>query len=292
MGNFQIPLYQYIINADRQLDFYINTGSGLEEMPEYDSVTPVHSLDPTDSTHSFALIGELDWTNASDVVLLESGVRVRKVAPSVGTLQSVDFTVVVPSGQTIPKGTVIRVVTSMPSVETSEFQNIPLEKRYTLSRDCTTAEQVADDIVALINDDPSALVAASGGIGEFTVTDKSVLQESWVYVGRTPEGDIPFGLTGSIVTPRYEGVNNYEMMKNLQWPVNLEIDRNVEYFPIAGDLYNSYYFRIIREEQPVGGFSLPSQVPQEAETEHVFYVNTKLTSLIAQFEQFNYDMNI
>jgi hypothetical protein len=101
----------------------------------------------------------------------------------------------------------------------------------------------------------------------------------------------PFNFVVSEIEAGQRPVNRYVNLKNLQWDVNVDFDRNAEYFPLRGARYVSFYFKLQREEVPVGGFDLPSEEPQISETEFVLYINESLEDLITQFDMWTADMN-
>jgi len=293
MGNFAIPMYQYIVNSDVQLSMMGDDGTGPVDYPPIAS-PHVPFLVPTNPAHKFSMVGELDWNKVTELVTGPSGDKVVVNGSSLGQRQRLDCTIQLPAGATAPKGSVIRVITHMPALEDTAYQNQPLEKRYTLSKDCTTEVEIANDIVAIINADKSSLVEAftTGTPGTIYIYDKLSIYKSSIYASKDTEGKLTFNVVAAIGVEGKRGYNHYGILKNLQWSNGVDFDRNGEYYPIKGDTYKSYNFKVIREEIPVGGFSLPSEIADEAETEYVFYINDKLTDVIAQFEQFAADMNV
>jgi len=294
MGNFQIPVKQVIINDTAQLELYGDVGAGPVLIPEI-AGTPAHFLDPSDPSHKLSLRGKVDWFLAEALVLLEAAERIKKSGADLGQRQRVDYTVQLPVGVTAPKGTVVRVVTWSYDLENTAYQNKPLEKRYTLSKDCDTADEIADDIVAIINADTvrPVHVTASGTPGVFSVFDLSTTHSSEVFVGIPYAADTPlFTFADSIIVERKNGYNTYEQLKNLQWSKGVEVDRTAEYYPIHGAMYNSYYFNVESDTLAIGGFDVPSEVPETTVTEFVFYVNQSLTGLVKQFDQLVFDMNV
>ena len=277
MGNFKIPLYQYVINSDEQAVLLADKAGVVAP---YGGAT---DLLPTDASHLFKVEGELGWVAAADLVLLDAAVRIRKETASAGTKQVRTVTITSTTGAA---GDVFRIVTSMPSLETTAYQNIPIEKRYQLAVDCTTADEIADAIVAAINADTNALVAAAkGAAGEVVLTDKDSMQTSAFYSS-------VFDFDSVITTPAAPPVGTYDELKNKQWAVNVDFDRNEEYYPRRGVNYNSYYFEVQTEQVPAtGGDSVPSQVATETKTAYMFYV-AENTTLATAFDALVVDMNV
>ena len=274
MGNFVLPRFQYIINTDAQTQLYGDSGSG-----------PVAYTDGlvTPTSGKFSLIGTLDWTEGSQVVVLSGTTRIRAEVAVTGTAQELDCTPVVPSA--LSKGTTFRVVTSQPSLENTAYQNIPLQKIYQLSEDCADAAAAAANIAAVINADPHALVTASEAAGVVTITDKDISTQSAMYAS---DG---WSITLSVSQPMVVPVNTYDMLKNMQWSNAVDFDRNAEWFPERGASYKSYYFQIDATEVANGGLSLPSQLPGTSRTEFIYYVKDGLT-LQTALDAFVGDMNV
>ena len=277
MGNFKIPLYQYVINSDEQAVLLADKAGVVAPYGE------LTDLLPTDASHLFKVEGELGWIAAPDLVLLDTAVRVRKETASAGIKQVVTVTI---TSTTAAAGDVFRIVTSMPSLEVTAYQNIPLEKRYQIAVDCASADEIADAIVASISADTNALVAASkGAAGEVVLTDKSAVQTSAFYSSA-------FDFTSAVTTAAAPPVGTYDELKNKQWAVNVDFDRNEEYYPRRGVNYNSYYFEVQTEQVPAtGGDSVPSQVAVETKTAYIFYV-AENTTLATAFDALVTDMNV
>ena len=288
MGNFNIPIKQLIVNSGIQVKLKGDNGTGPADY------SPTLDLDPANGSHKVQIEGWLDWFPTTSLVELDTAERIKRNGNSVGSKQQLDCTVQLPSGAVARRGSVFRIVTRMPSLEHTAYQNQPLEKRYTLSKDCHTDVELAEEIVAVVSADKNALVTAavSATPGIMHIYDKLSPYHSNIYVSKTTDGELPFGLDVTIAVQGKRGYNTYEHLKNLQWSDSMDIDRNSEYYPLKGAKYISYYFRVRREELPVGGFTLPSEVPAESETEFIIYINENLTDLLAQFDAWGTDMNV
>ena len=289
MGNFNLPRFQYIINNDEQAQLFGDDGGGAQAYA-------ATLLSPTNAAHKFSVIGELDWNFTTSLALQETAVRIRVESSSNGTARSVDYQVTgtIDATHPVAAGHVVRVVTDMPSKEVTAYQNIPIEKRYQIPSECTSAEEVAQGIVDAISADSNALVTATigAGGGAFTIDDNDVLTKSNLYVGLAPDGEVAaWGVTATVQDEGAGPINTYETLKNLQWSNSVDFDRNVEYYPERGVGYNSYTFFIETQEVASGGQSLPSQIPGTFKAEYVFYVKGGL-DLDTAFAAFATDMNV
>jgi len=303
MGNLKIPLFQYLVNNDNQAVLKADKAGTISD---YAGGT---NLLPGTATHLFRLEKELPWIKATQLVELESAVRVRK-SVWVDAVEKIGAYTVVST--TASKGDVFRLVTNSLDLTPTVFQNIPTEKRYQLGSDCTTKVEIVAAIVAAINADPDAPVTAvagfddSGGTTTQNDEDKVILlnknkrEYTNMYVG----GADPFTITALnvgtdvayVANTAYttvnasDYVNDYETLKNVQWVTDLHFDRNAEYYPEQGAKYNSYYFEV-DWEQDTGGDSVPGQKAVTGNSKFIVYVKQG-TALDTAMDAFATDMNV
>jgi len=268
MGNFSIPRFNYIVNSDDQVQLYGDDGTG----PVAYSAGLV-----TPSAGKVSMRGELDWFETVQFQLFSATSRIKIEAPNNGTYRAVTY---VPSGDlaNVKTGHVFRVVTDQPSKENTAYQNIPVEKRYQIPRDCTTEDEVAEAIADAINADDAALVTAqyTSGAG-VKLIDNHMRGKSNMYVGLDPEGNTPvWGLVATVNDEGTDPINTYDALKDEFWAKNVDFDRNAEYFPERGAKYKGYSFKLKSTSVSPGGHTVPSQVPVESETEYTFYVKEGL----------------
>jgi len=126
MGNFKMPQFQYIVNEDFQA---VLKADKVGVISNYAGGT---DLDPTLATHLFKLEGEHDWFKATQLNLLSAALRVRKQVWATAVKQISTF---VATAVTATKGDVFRIVVDGLDKTPTAYQNIPLEKRYQLSKD-------------------------------------------------------------------------------------------------------------------------------------------------------------
>lgn len=278
MGNFKIPLFQYIINTDDQA---VLKADKVGTISDYGAAT---DLLPTLATHLFRLEGEQPWFKATQLALLAAATRVKKQVWATAVKQIATLTITAASGGT--KGDTFRVVTDSFDLTPTVFQNIPLEKRYQLSVDCADATAVAANIAAVINADTNAPITAAAALGVVTVTQKDFREFSTVYVGANNAWSSVFAVT----TPATDWVNNYDTLKNVQWVTDMDFDRNAEYYPERGAKYNSYYYEITWD-QDTGGHTVPGQVATEGKSTFIVYVKQGL-DLDTALDALATDMNV
>jgi len=262
MGNFVIPRFQYIINNDEQTQLYGDDGTGP---------APYSAALVTPSAGKVAMIGELDWFNSNQFQVIDTAIRIRVGIADAGDFREVAYTV---GGDVanVKAGHVFRVVTDKPSKNDTAYQNIPVEKRYQLPRDCATEDEVATAMADAINADTHSLVSVSVATNVLTVADLDHGAKSNVYIGLDPAGDLPvWELSPAVITEGKLPQNTYGALINLQWANGVDFDRNAEYYPERGATYKSYYFKLRAEEVASGGHSLPSAVPGISEVEYIFY---------------------
>jgi len=275
MGNFVIPLHQYIINNDAQAQLLSSVaGSTPADYTALD-LAPV-------ADNRFSVFGELDWTDCINLQVIDVNApeRIFIELASDPVLEVSDNTISGDIGTSTPAlpGAVFRVVTAMPSLEDTAYQNIPLEKRYQIATKCETLEELAQAMVDAINADPNALVTATSSLAVITLTDKSIGAKSSLYPdSNMVEGTgAPITATRVVTTPGTEGVNHYENLKNIQWANCKDFDRDAQYFPELNAKYTSFYFEIANTVVAEGGHATPSKVSDIAKTDYIFYVKEGL----------------
>ena len=123
---FKFPVFQYIINEDFQA---LLKADKVGVISDYAAGT---NLDPTLATHLFRMEGETDWVAANMLQLLDTAVRVRKEVWATAVKQISTLTV---TAVTATEGDVFRIVVDGLDKTPTAYQNIPLEKRYQISKD-------------------------------------------------------------------------------------------------------------------------------------------------------------
>lgn len=97
-----------------------------------------------------------------------------------------------------------------------------------------------------------------------TVLNAGVSSASFLYtVGTNTVGTFP--------------VNTYDYLKQINWAKNFHIDRNINWMPLPGVSYNSYYFVVSAPDPVTGSIETPSQVQGNVETGYRLYVKSGTT---------------
>lgn len=240
---FQIPVKEIIVNADSQV-------VALE-----DDGTPYADNDIVGSTNTGGLIldgflNEVIWCTATAAAAATArggkgsyfngatgAAKMIRTAASAGTQGSATYVLTTTS---CAAGTVFRLVEDTLDLTPVQYQNRPIEKRYQVSSAQTTVDGVGAAIAAAINADPNAwaTVSYTAGTDTLVVTSKKVGTRiqlfSADYVLPTPtivQGALPVG--------------TYDALKNINWAKNFSIDQNINWMPLPGSSYNSYYFEVV-----------------------------------------------
>lgn len=298
MGNFKIPMFQYILNEDFQA---VLKADAAGTITDYAAGT---DLSPANAAHLFKLEGEFDWFKATQLSLLAAATRVRKQVWATAVKAIKSYTV--PAAAT--QGDVFRIVYDSFDKTPTAFQNIPLEKRYQISATQATAATVVANIVAVINADPNAPVVAYAGFNNVTpVQDDSAkivliakdyrvdfnLYSSALSFTADAAGTTVYHTaedTSAVTVAASDWVNDYENLKTVQWANGVDFDRNAEYFPQKGAKYNSYYFEI-DWSQDTGGHTVPGQAAVNGKSKFIVYAKQGL-AVDTALDAFATDMNV
>lgn len=300
MGNFKLPLFHYVINEDFQAVLKADKAGTISN---YAANT---DLSPANAAHLFKLEGEFDWVRATQLVELTSQVRVLKQAWADAVLQTSAYTV---STVTVAAGDVFRIVWDSFDLTPTAFQNIPLEKRYQVSKAITnSAANIVVEMAKVINADPNAPVVAYAGFdnaspdqddsAKLVLVAKSKRTKFQLYSSVIAFTEVAAGTTvyhtaedtSATTAVAVDFVNDYEILKSQQWVTDLDFDRNAEYFPQKGAKYNSYYFEV-DWTQNTGGHSVPGQTAVTGRSMFKIYVKQGL-ALDTALDAMTTDMNV
>jgi hypothetical protein len=270
---FRIPEKQMIVNAASQL-----------RVLKYDTTgTYVDIATPAAATDGFFLEGFAQPILFKNLKAYDgANLRIKAQAAVAAAKQVATFTCNAVVGNAA--GETFRILWDSIDKTPTEFQNVPLEKRYQVSTKAAnvpnnaTAIQIATAIVASINADKNAPVtAANGGTAVVTLTAK----DAGIIFTLYPKDPAQAGLitgTFAVTTPASNGVNNYDNIKSINWANNVDFDRNAEYFPAFGATYKSYKFVLNSTPlQGAGGIDLTSVIPNNSLTEFQLWIQTGLT---------------
>jgi hypothetical protein len=300
MGNFKIPLFQYIINNDSQATLKADKAGTISN---YAAGT---DLSPADATHLFAVEGELGWVGGDKLTLLAASTRIRKQVWAAAVKGIKAYTV---SSTAAAAGDVFRIVYDSFDKSPTAYQNIPLEKRYQISAAKASTATIVANMAAVINADANAPVIAYAGHNNaatptqddsaklvLVAKDERVtfdLYSSKIAFTAVAAGTTVYHTaedTSAVTVASSNSVNDYENLKNKQWVTDLDFDRNAEYFPEKGAKYNSYFFEV-NWTQDTGGDSVPGQVAVSGKSQFMFYVKQGL-ALDTAMDAMTTDMNV
>lgn len=267
----------------------------------------------TPTSGGFILRGFLNNVAGSQLQLLSPATRIQKTtfSPGVKELNIYQFAL---SG-TAKKGDLF--ILRMFSLNDSpvEFQNYSITKHFQLSKDAGTVNQLVADLAQLINADPYSPVIAIPGFNNASpaVDDRNKLALVAKETGRNFFFELSSYVDGgtgrsiSITKLTYGSqmysnedvletavqaalpVNTYDYLKNLHWSLNVEVDRNIEWFPRKGTNYVSYYFEVSKDVSPSGGY-LPGS-PASIRTGYKIWVADGL-SLATAMDLLMADVNV
>lgn len=244
MGNFSIPIKQIIINSDSQVDV-------IES-----------SLLP--ASGSLAISGFLSGAiGGAQFELLAAATRIRVIAAAVAAKEDADYTFTLGAAA----GDVIIIREESLDLTPSEFQNQPVDKRYQLPLSADSVA-VAVAAAAAINADPhSKVVATAPGASVLTLVAKETGSVFNVYTSENNttllEPVAPVKDPDVVATL---GTGIYDTLKNIEFSKNIEEDRNQEWYPKKGSLYNQYYFEVNWSTVDLGGHDVPSLLPASGKT--------------------------
>jgi hypothetical protein len=294
-----IPTKEIIVNDDSQVI--------LKE----DDGTAYAAADASPSAGGFILEGFLQLVLGSQLELLRTAVRIIKDTPAAGVAEITAYTVVAAAGA--PAGSVFRVVVDQLDMP-AEFQGRPLEKRYQTSDAQSSAATLVAELVENINADKNAQVTAYAGFNnaspaqndsaKIVLVAKTVGQKVDLYLGASVTGvtltKAAAGVTvyhtaedtSAVTVAASLPINTYDYLKNIQWAKNLDFDRNVNWMPLPGVSYNSYYFEVNGTVPPSSGsVPHPSQKQNAVKTGYKIWVKTG-TTLATKLDLLVTDMNV
>ena len=230
----RLPEKQIIVNNVNQLSALKFDSSG----------TYVDIVTPNGTTDGFHLLGFLGPIAFGKLKAYSGNTRIKSQVAVAAVKQIATFTPAAVVGAAA--GEVFRLVWDSLDKTPTEFQNVPLEKRYQVSINLAnnaTAIQVGTAIHNAINADKNAPVTSSvnGGTGVVTLTAKDENISFVLYTKPAAQGGLITG-TFAVTTPATKGINTYDQLKSINWAKNLDFDQNVEYFPEYGATYKSYKF--------------------------------------------------
>lgn len=231
--------------------------------------------------------------------------RMIRTAASAGVTAKVAYAITAASGA--KAGDTYRVVTDSLDLTPTEYQNRPTEKRYQLSVDCANAGAIATELVARINADPKSqviaykgfnnaspaqddstkivLVAKTAGVsvalyvGEFSVVGQTTYSVSLTKSANAATVYHTAEDTSVTTSDAALPVGTYDALKNINWAKNFSIDQNINWMPLPGASYNTYYFEVV---SPAGTLYPGNDVnPNELHNNQVYgvrlYVRSGLT---------------
>lgn len=237
---FRIPQKQIVVNSNSQLRIlkydgsgtYINIGSPLLASTGFYIEGLARPL----------LFGELN-------VIPGAAVRIKSVAGSAAVVEIGTWTMNAITGNASSEN--FKIVFQRPSLSGVEYQNQPLEKHYQVSATNlavnATATQVATAITASIQADyvkggPFS-ATSSGAVVTITAREAGVNFTPYNTLGSRY---VPGLISGAWVVTQAAAlsINDYDALKTLKFADGLQVDfdRNAEYFPQFGQTYKGYEF--------------------------------------------------
>ena len=251
--------------------------------------------------------------------LLATATRIVRTTPTAGVAETASFLVTAAAGG--DKGDTFRLVTDSLDITPTEYQNRPTEKRYQLGVDCANAAAVVAELVAQINADPYAPVTAYAGFNNASPAQDN--SASLVLVGKVAGISVDLyvasyasidqvvytialtkAAAGTTVYHTAEDtsaatavatlpVNTYAALKNINWAKNFDIDQNINWMPLPGASYNSYYFEVVTQQLSTQGGNNPSPGEVAGNQEYAvrLYVKTG-TTLATALDFLPGDLNV
>lgn len=283
---FNLPVKEIIVNSDAQVVLLEDDGTAYADNDVVADTSGGFILD--------GFINEILWGSAtaanantmkgtknSYLRFATGSDCMIKTTTSAGVAEIITFTITAAAGA--KAGDTYRIVLDSLDLTPTEFQNRPIEKRYQLSVDCANAEAIETELIARIAADPAAMVtAASGGTGVLTLTAKKTGYTVRCYVGEyASSGQVVYAVTGvnAVTTPGALPVNTYDSLKNINWAKNFDIDTNINYMPLPGAAYTSYYFEVVTQQLQTQAGSNPH--PGEAHNGQVYAVRLYVNNVAA-----------
>lgn len=283
---FNVPVKEIIVNDDSQVRLLAADGTAF---------TGTSNITPTSG--GFILEGFLGPVLGSQVQLLSAATRIRKTVFSAGTAETAAFTITAAAGA--KRGDTYRVVTDSLDLTPTEYQNRPTEKRYQLSVDCANPTAIATELAARINADKSAQVNAFVGetadagkivlvakrvgvtvslhVGEYNVWDQTTYTVSLTRVANATAVDVVTAANQTTAAAALP-VGTYDALKNINWAKNFHIDQNLNWMPLPGTDYDTYYFEVNGPvSATLGNDPIPNEIHNSTRYGVRLYVRNNLT---------------
>ena len=263
MGNFSIPVKDIVVNSDSQISV-IETGT---LSPSSTLATGTMMINGFMGQAVAGANFEAQANAAADKMVVKTGVAAAK--------EDADFTFTLGAAA----GDVVIIRETSLDLTPSEFQNQAVDKRYQLPV-CADSVATAVAVAAAINADPfSKVTATAPGASVLTLVAKEYGSTFDVYTG---EGNTTLvETTPPVKDPDVVatlGFGNYDTLKNIEWGRNEDTDRNAEYYPSKGVLYNTYYYEVNWSTVDLGGADVPSMLPASGRTGFRLYIAQGLTA--------------
>jgi len=301
---FNIPVKEIIVNSDSQVRALEDDGTAYADNDIVGStntgglilegfINEVIWCTSTAAAANTARGGRASYFNGAS-----GAARLIRTAASSGTAETAAFTITAAAGA--KRGDTYRVVTDSLDLTPTEYQNRPTEKRYQLSVDCANATAIATELAARINADKSAQVTAFVGetadagkivlvakrvgvtvslhVGEYNVWDQTTYTVSLTRVANATAVDVVTAANQTTAAAALP-VGTYDALKNINWAKNFHIDQNVNWMPLPGASYNTYYFEVV---SPLAGATTGTDsVPNQVNNNQIYgvrlYVKSGLT---------------
>lgn len=304
---FKLPVKEIIVNSDSQVRLLASaTGAA------YDG-----STNATPSSGGFILEGFLGPVLGSELQLLAAATRIRKTSAAAGVTAKVAYAITAASGA--KAGDTYRVVTDSLDLTPTEYQNRPTEKRYQLSVDCANAGAIATELVARINADPKSqviaykgfnnaspaqddstkivLVAKTAGVsvalyvGEYSVAGQTTYSVSLTKSANAATVYHTAEDTSVTTSDAALPIGTYDALKNINWAKNYSIDQNINWMPLPGVDYDTFYFEVNKAVANLGNDPIPNEKHADTRFEVRLYVKSGLT-LETALDALVTDMNV
>ena len=169
---FKIPIFQMIVNNDDQA---ILKADKAGVVSNYAAGT---NLVPSTAGHLFKLEREFPWIEVNTLQLLAAATRVRKQVWATAVKQVSTF---VATSLTATKGDVFRIVVDSLDKTPTAYQNIPLEKRYQISRDIADGTPTAQVTTVTVTGTNGNIVLTLDGVdyAEAFATNIDTTIDNW-----------------------------------------------------------------------------------------------------------------
>ena len=274
------------------------------------------NLVPATAAHRVQMEGFLTNIPVTSLNLLAAATRVRKSTGAAAVVETASFVIAL-VGTGPAQDDVVMLRCDSLDLTPTEFQNKGFEKRYQFSAAKNSVALIIAHLVATINGDKAAPVTAYAGFNNatpaqddsakitfvakktnVTITDligdfvnaANGFTATRVANGTTVYGPIEDAVnTTALATP---GINSYDYLKNINWAKNFSIDQNINWMPLPGVIYNSYYFEVNGTvPDNVGNAPIANEVHGLVKTGYSIFVKNSLT-LNTALNEFAIDMNV